>query len=150
LKEPKEKTLKPQKPNQDFDFDFQLVVCPLIPEGGYEVGYVRAEKKLMWGREKLFLWFQITTPGEYHSEQLYLACNLPTGKKLSQSSKLGRAWVLALGQKTDRFDRFSPKVFQGKRFRAKVRTVTQSSKQSKLRPEQQYSIIDELTEKVIG
>ena len=136
--------------NRDLSFDFEPDFGPLIPEGAYEVGYVRAEKKWLWGCWKLFVWFQIMTPGEHHGDQLYLACNLPTGKKLSQSSKLGRAWVLALGRKPDRFDRFSPKVFRDKGFLAKVRTVTQSSKQSKLTPEQQYSIIAELTEMVVG
>ena len=150
MKHPKAKTHTSSPQNQDLDFDFQLDVRPLIPDGEYEVAYIRAEKKWMWGREKLFLWFQILTLGEYNGVRLYMACQLPTGKKIRDSSKLGRALVLALGQKPDRFDRFSLKVLKNKLFMAKVRTVTQSSKQSKLSAAQQYSIIDELTEKIVG
>ena len=142
--------MSPDATDNDLDFDLQVEVSPLIPDGQYDVAYVRSEKKWMWRGWKLFLWFQVTTLGEYNGVKLYMPCNLPTGKKIRDSSKLGRAWILALGQKPDRFDRFSTKVFRGKCFQAQVRRVLKSSKQSKLTPEQQYSIIDEITEKVAG
>jgi hypothetical protein len=134
----------------DQDFDFTLDTLPLIPEKEYEVGYVRDEKVRMWGQPKVFLRFTITEFGEYHGIELFMACNLPTGPKLSASSKLGRAWVLALGRKPDRLDRFSAKVFRGKLFYAKVRTVTKSSNQIKLTDAQKYSVIDVITKKVAG
>jgi len=134
----------------DLNFDFTLGDQPLIPPGQYEVGFVRAEKKFMWKGNKLFLWFQITTPRNYSGVQLYMACPLPTGKKAKVTSKLGRIWVLALGKKPDRFDRFSSTVFRGKYFLANVRTVTQSANQTKLIPELQYSIIQELLERIAG
>ena len=82
MKQPEEKTLKRHPQKQDLEFDFHLDVRPLIPDGEYEVGFVRVEKKWLWGGFKLFLWFQITTCGDYNGLQLYLASQLPVGKKV--------------------------------------------------------------------
>lgn len=57
---------------QDPDFNFKLDVPPLIPEGTYEVGFIRAEKKRMWGgRFKGFFVVQNYKPwGAFWSESL--------------------------------------------------------------------------------
>ena len=136
---------------QDPDFNFKLDVPPLIPEGTYEVGFIRAEKKRMWGGVlKVFLWFKITNPGAHFGQNLYLACNLP--KRLPTSSKYYRIWVLAAGHRPDRLEasRMSPIIFIGKGCKVLVKTVKESGDQQLLPPELHYSIIQNLIEKIAG
>ncbi len=115
---------QPIHPDQDIEFSCAANIPPLIPEGKYEVVFLRAEKKKLWGREKVFLWFQIMSSGKWHEEQLYMACNGPKNGKWTLSCKFYQAWVLAAGRRPERFDRMSTKVFRGKVFLAQVRDVT--------------------------
>ena len=54
-------------------------IPPSVQEGDYEVFFLRAEKRDMWKREKLFLWFQIATAGQWNGQDLYMACNVARG-----------------------------------------------------------------------
>ncbi len=145
---------KPHKqeagPHQDLEFDCEYDNLPLIPQGKYEVIFLSAEKRPLWGGQKVFLHFQIVTPGEFHGEKLYMACNAPpkrnNGKK-PESNKYLQAWELAAGRKPDRIDRASTKVFRGKVFLANVRTVIKNSKNLPRPPASQYSIIENLLER---
>ena len=133
---------------EDLTFKVRLDIRPLISEGEYEAGFIRAEKHKMWGGVKVFMWFKITTPGEHFGEELYVPCNMPP--RITNSTKYYRCWVLAAGRKPTRYDRMSTKVFQKKLFKVRVRTVKASSKQRNLTPEQHYSVIDELLEVIAG
>ena len=151
------------KPADVVDFeDFQKDVdvgCagdrpPLIPEGDYEVGFVRPEETHLWGRKKLFLHFQTVETGDYHGTVLFMSMNLPTHGRLSRSSKFFQSWVLAAGKEPNRLDRMSTRIFRGKIFLARVRTVTTfihaSRKVKKREPTTFYSIIDHLIERRAG
>ena len=71
--------------DQDLEFDCDAQIPPLIPKGKYEVVFLRAEKKWLWGCEKIFLWFQIIEIGEFHGEELYMACNAPKKGKIGSA-----------------------------------------------------------------
>ena len=135
---------------QEFTFPCSSEIPPAIPDGEYQAAFIKAEKKILWGGQKAFLWFRIITAGEYFDVKLFLACNVP--KKLSISSKYFRAWVVATGRRPDRFEsrQMSPKVFRGKAFRVQVRTVKKDAEQRPLPPALQYSVIQQLIEKVVG
>lgn len=136
-------------PNQDLEFGGDAEIPPLIPDGEYEVIFLRAEKKeRLWGGTKVFLHFQIVDSGEYQGQELYMACNVKREGKWGVSSKYFQAWVLAAGRKPDRVDRMSTKVFQGKVFLAKVRTVTKDSKNLPRPLLLQYSIIEDLVQRL--
>jgi hypothetical protein len=128
----------------------------LIPAGDYEVGYVRAEKKAhLWGgREKLFIHFKITQPGEHLGKVLFMSVNLPVNGRFSISSKYLQQWSLAAGKQPKRHDRLSTRVFRGKVFLAQVRTVTisahSSGKIQKRDSASFYSVVDHLLEVVAG
>lgn len=138
-------------PDQDLEFVCDGEIPPLIPEGKYNVTFLGAEQKWLWGREKMFLHFQILDFGESQGEVLYMACNAPQkGKKgkVPTSCKYYQAWVLAAGRRPDRYDRMSTKVFRGKVFLAKVRRVNKNAQNSPRPLLLQYSIIDDLLDRL--
>ena len=154
-REPKRNGEKPKKqegrPDQDLEFDCDTQSYPLIPEGKYEVVFLRVEKKWLWGSQKIFLHFQIVESGEFQGEELYMACNAPKKSKRGKvptSSKYYQAWVLAAGRRPDRLDRMSTSVFRGKVFLAKVRIPPKNAKNVARLPLLQYSIIDDLLERL--
>jgi hypothetical protein len=137
--------------DQDLEFDCDTQSYPLIPEGKYEVAFLRAEKKWLWGGQKVFLHFQIVESGEFQGEELYMACNAPKKSKRGKvptSCKYYQAWVLAAGRRPDRYDRMSTNVFRGKVFLAKVRTPPNNAKNVARLPLLQHSIIDDLLERL--
>lgn len=143
---------KPHKqtahPDQDLEFGGDAEIPPLIPDGKYEVIFLRAEKKeRLWGGTKVFLHFQIVDSGEYQGKELYMACNVKREGKWGVSSKYFQAWVLAAGRKPKRFDRMGTSVFRGKVFLAQVRTVTKNSKNLPRPLLLQYSIIENLVQR---
>jgi len=77
-----------------------------------------------------------------------MACNIKQDGKWGASSKFYQAWVLAAGRRPDRFDRMSTRVFRGKLFLAKVRTVEKTAKNVPRHPLLHYSIIDDLLERL--
>jgi len=138
----------PDSGDKDFSFECNPDIPPRLQPGEYEVAFLRAEKKWLWNGEKVFLWFQIITLGKHPGEKLYMACNVAPKGKWRASFKFYRAWVIAEVRKPDRCDRMSTKVFKNKLFRVRVATVEKTSKGTKRIPELQYSVIDEIIERV--
>ncbi len=141
---PSSRAHKHAAPDQDLEIECDVNIPALIPSGIYDAIFYKAEKKIMWGGEKIFLWFQIVTPGDYHGATLWMACNGPAKGKVGLSSKYFAAWCLAAGRRPDRFDRLGTKIFKDKVFELKVRAVTKDTKGRPLTPALQYSIIDDL------
>ncbi len=123
---------------------------PLIPQGDYEVTFVKAVKRQHWKGHKVYLWFQIESFGEWQGLQLFLPCNLKTEGKISTRSKYHQNWVIAAGKKPDRYEkkRMTTRVFEGKMFLARVVTVKKDQKNLPLPPELQYSKIDGLLKRL--
>ena len=137
--------------NCDLEFANNAVIPPVIPEGDhYEVVFMRAEKAKMWGQDKVFLWFKVITSGPWVGTEFYMACTVPPKGQWTASCKYWCQWVLAHGDRPKRGDRLSTKAFRGKVFRARIRTVKKTSKQSDRTLAQQYSVIDELVERLTG
>jgi len=121
-------------------------VPALVPDADYQMGWVRGERGHFQNRERVFLWFRIIEPGPQFGKELYLVCPYPKkgGKIFGLGSKLVAAATVALGQRPKRRDRLSTRIFSGKVFVARTRTVTHDYNQ-KLRPTaDHYSVIDEL------
>jgi len=136
---------------KDIEIECKFDPPPLIPEQKYEVGFVRAEiVKNLWGRKKIFLYFQVLQSGEYFGVILFLAMNLPSDGRFSESSKFLQQWTLASGALPKRRDRLSTKVFRGKVFVGEVRTVKKIAHSSGRLKEREsssfYSVIDQLVE----
>jgi hypothetical protein len=102
------------------------------------------------GRKKLYLWFQLVTPGQWEGREFFMVCNVPANGRWGPSHKFWNAYVLAFGEQPRRRDRMSTAVFRGKVFRARFRKVLFDYRQRKRTLEQQYSVIDVLLEKVAG
>ncbi len=126
-------------------------IPPAVPNGDhYEAIFERAEKVSQWGRDKIFLWFVMMTPGEWVNNSFFMACTVPPKYRWTASSKYWRTWVLANGNRPSRWDRLSPAVFKDKVFRVRMRKVVKNAKQIALTPAQQYSVVDELLEVSTG
>lgn len=119
-----------------------------IPEGIYQATAIRHEYSEYYGRRKLYLWFQIVN-GSYDGKQLFISFNIE--KRIVQSSKYYKARLIASkGHKPKRNDRMSPKVFKGKLFTIKVRTVSKGFNGNIFSPDECYSVVDELIEVSAG
>ena len=135
----------------DISFPYINDIPPAITNGDhYHLGFVRAELTRQWGRPKVFLWFQMLTPGEWYGQQFYMACNVPLKGKWTASCKFWRAWVLAAGRRPNRTDRMSTAIFRNKVYRARIRKVLKTANQTDRTPAQQYSVVDELLEVMVG
>ena len=140
-----------QASSGDLEFPCKGYIPPAIPDGDqYEAVFVRAEKKRLWGQPKVFLWFKLMTPGEWVNHEFWMACNLPPRDHYTPSYKFWLVWVLAAGRRPRRVDRMSTKVFRNKLFRVRIRKTVKTSKQIARTPEQQYSVVDELLEVLVG
>lgn len=143
---------EPRSPvESDIEIECNIDSPPLIPEGNYEVGFVRAERKdHLWGRSKIFLHFRVLTPGDHHGKSLFMGMNLPTNGNVSLSSKFLQQWTIASGCPSRRRDRLSTKAFKNKVFLGAVRTVTKyvhtTGKLKDRDPSTFYSVVDHLIE----
>lgn len=150
---PKDRSGDKTRSSVDGDIELECTVDspPLIPEGNYELGFLKADRNdHLWGRSKLFLRFQVLDAGEHHGKVLVMAMNFPRNGSISLSSKFLQQWTIAAGAPPGRRDRLSTKAFRGKVFVGKVRTVTQyvhsSGKLKERDPSTFYSVIDHLIE----
>jgi len=135
----------------DIEFQVNGDIPQAIPNGDhYEMTIHRAEQGSYRGRRKAYLWFKMVTPGEYVGQEFLMACNVPPNGKWTASYKFWQAWVLAAGRRPTRADRMSTAVFRHKVFRVRMRTVRKTANQTDRTPAQQYSVVDELLEVMVG
>jgi hypothetical protein len=138
---------EPDKKDKDVVVTCNSNIPPAIPNGNhYELVFRHAETVQQWGQTKLFLWFQMQTPGEWVGQWFYMACTVPPKGRFGPSSKFWLTWVLAAQKRPNRADRLSTAIFKNKVFRARMRKVLKTSKQIDRTPAQQYSVVDELLE----
>lgn len=136
---------------QDLEFPVNGEIPAAIPDGQeYQVMYLRAESGSYRGRQKVYLWFKMITPGDSYGHEFYMACNVAPKGKWTPSYKFWQTWVLASGKRPTRADRMSTSVFRNKIFRARMRVVRKTATQLDRTPAQQYSIVDELLEVMVG
>lgn len=145
---PKDRGTAKTDPTEGTDFEpsCQIDVPPLIPAGEYEVTFHGAEEKRLWGKNRLFLHFRVAQQGEYLGQALFMAVTMPTNGSFSISSKYLAQWSLAAGNRPARRDRLSTKVFRGKLFLARVRTVKNGHDGKERSASWHYSVIDSLLE----
>jgi len=137
--------------DQDLSFPNNADIPSAIPDGEhYEMSFLRAEQVSYRGRMKVYLWFQMLSPGEWHGKEFYMACNVAPKGRWTASSKYWQAWVLAAGKRPMRTDRMSTAVFKNTVFRVRMRKVLKTSNQTDRTPAQQYSVVDELLEVLVG
>lgn len=145
-----------EEEHKDIEFESLAEMPALVPEGVYEMAFVRAEKHEFksWKRWKIFLWFQVMTPGDHLGQKLYMGCTAPGKGRMALGSKYWLAWTVAAGRRPQRRDRLSTSAFRGKVFLARVRTVKKKTDKDGYHtarlPEQYYSTIDELIERCTG
>ena len=132
--------------SQDDDFlGMAGATPPLLPDDEYVGPFLRAERGRVERRERWFLWFAVSTPGDFLGAELYLSCPFPENKgSFGLGSKLIAAYAVAAGGIPRRRDRISKTVFRNKMFRFKTRTVTKDGKGAPRPVGSHYSVIDYL------
>ncbi len=108
------------------------------------IGYEKVKPKRFGKHAKptLYLYFQITD-GAHMEKILWGPYPIPEdARKISPSSKYARAWCVANDGPPDRKQHLIPKVFVGKVFYARVRSVTHDRRKKPLA--HPYSIIDDI------
>lgn len=136
---------KPKADDEDETLGYTQPIPPLVPECEYVGVFRRVERGRFERRERLFLWFQISTPGPYLKMELYLVCPCPEeNKAFGLGSKLMAAYYVAVGHLPRRRDRISTSVFKSKMFRFSTRTVSKNKDGKPRPPQDHYSVIREL------
>lgn len=129
---------------------------PYIPEGVYDVVYVRCDPPVVVFRSderRLFVHWKIVTHGPYFGTRLFQS--FKHYYKWGVRSKYYRCWSLAAGQRPRARTRMTPKVFENKVFSAWVETVKpifeEGPHKKKNRPEHEwYSVVRDLLEVIAG
>jgi hypothetical protein len=136
---------------EDVEFPVNGEIPPAISDGeDYQLIFLRAESGGYRGRLKVYLRFQMISPGESFGQEFYMACNVAPKGKWTASYKFWEAWVLAAGKRPTRTDRMSTAIFRNKVFRARMRMVRKKANQTDRTPAQRYSVVDELLEVMVG
>ena len=59
----------------DIELPCNATIPAAIPDGEhYEVTFVRAERAYIFKSDKVYLWFEIITPGDWIGQKFYMAC----------------------------------------------------------------------------
>jgi len=120
----------------------------LVPEGHYEAAVIRWNRCEYFGQRKMYLWFRIIT-GPYQGTMLFMTFNI--NPPFTKSSKYFKAWRLSNGGEIPaRNSRMSPRIFQGKAFKIKVRTVKKGKDMKDLPQDDMYSVVEEIIEVCTG
>ncbi len=130
------------------------VLPPLVAPGRYPAVFVRAERRLPFGRHAIYLHFELmaTAPEQASADgvHLYLSCPLRSDGKVAPSSKYARLWEFVAGVRATRRDRMSSRIFAAKVFTVEVRTVTTDHHQRPLPEALRYSMIAHIVEVETG
>jgi len=121
---------------------------PLVPNRKYEAVCIDYDQSFVMGKfRKLFLHFKITEPGEHYGKTVFMAFNMPYNKKIKQGSKYYKTYVFANGnQRPTRNAIMSPRIFKGRVFEIKTRTVEPKFSDGKPMPRHfHYSVVDSIT-----
>jgi len=121
---------------------------PLVPEGEYEVVFKSSKKARYFGGQKLYVHFQIVSPGPGHGEILWRAYNCE--ERLRRGMQLSKDLMKFYGSPVRKNMKLSLNLFKKKIFRVRVRTVKQDYKQNEMPEHQWYSVIDSFLEAVTG
>jgi hypothetical protein len=77
-----------QDATKDIAFTCTSDVPPPIPDGeGYEVVFTHGDMQTYQrGRKKLYLWYQLITPGQWEGREFFMVCNMPCKRTLGAFS----------------------------------------------------------------
>jgi len=134
--------------SDDVDFDLQAP-HPLIPDGRYEVIYVRHEKRRFFSKEKYYVWFKICQPGLYIGVHLFKAFN-GYEKPWPRGCELNKVLMLLYGSRVRKNICLNLQLFKNKVLEVTVVTVKKDRRQNDLPMHLQYSKIDAILSVIAG
>jgi hypothetical protein len=137
--------------NVDVEFQCHGDIPTAVPDGDhYEAIFIKAERSSFKTQQKLYLWFEIITPGDFFGQTFFMPFNVPPKEKWTASSKYWKTWVFVANRRPTRADRMTTRIFRGRVFRVRMRIVCKSADQRERTPAQQYSVVDEILEVKTG
>ena len=135
-------------PSSDPELVCEYSAYPLYAEGTYDLRCVHARtyRDPQFKRWTCLLTFQFLDS----KDRVCGFLNLGKGDTpaVGRRSKFYRAWAMASEVRPRKQQRMSQQVFVGKVFKVRVRTVTGSCDGGKHGPATQYSVVDELLERL--
>ena len=119
---------------------------PLIPDDVYEAQCIKYDSKFILGNtRKVFLNFKIIESGEHHGKVIFQAFNMPYNGRIKTGSKYYKTWVMVnKWQKPSRNAKMSPRLFKGKIYNVKTRTVKPQHNGKEMPQQFWYSVVDEI------
>ena len=107
------------------EFVCQENYWPLIPDGKYEAICKKYDDKFCFGKaRKVFLTFQITSPGKFNGVELFMVFNMPLKGRLKRGSRYYKTWVMLNGWKhPSRNTKMTPRIFLNKVYEVETATV---------------------------
>jgi len=140
--------------NDDATFDADKPI--LVKPGDYKLILSRTWKGYLYGKApKLILVFRILTEGSYYGYHIYRCYNIKGLTKRNEIIPKGwhsdyvREYSRLFGAPRKLKD-IGVRQYKNKVFVGNVRTVEKDSKQRPLPDDMKYSVIDELTEVIVG
>ena len=130
--------------SEDLVFKAKEDSLPLVPEGVYQVSYVKYEKSRYQGGYKLYIKFAICDLGAHLGTKVFKPYNYY--EPLLRGCDLLKDFELLYGKRVRKNTRLSVSLFKNKILIVRIRTVKKDRKQTELREHQRYSVID----KIIG
>lgn len=108
----------------------EVIVCredywPLIPDGKYQaVCYDYNCKPYQGKARRMYLNFEIISPGEYQGKKLFMVFNIPVNGKPGRASRYYKTWVMVNGWRhPSRNTQMSPRLFLKKAYEVETKTV---------------------------
>lgn len=128
--------------SDDDGFTLKVDPWPLLPDGFYEVNYMKMEKGFFRGTKKLYVIFKVVSQGEHFGQKLFRAYNFY--EPIRVGSDLCKDLILLYGRPARKNTRLSLSLFKGKILKVKVKSVKKDRDQLDVALHQQYSVISRI------
>jgi len=138
-----------RKKKNDVDFSISHALPQLIEPGHYHWQCNAVDVNDHFKRiRKAYLRGVIVPPSPCCGAELFMVINL-SAKRAGIKSKMLQSWIAAnWGQRPQRRDRLSTRIFKGAIFMVEVVTVIPKTEDEKDVPELAYSVVKKLLERV--
>jgi hypothetical protein len=134
-------------PALDFELDGNLLVR--VPERTFHATFSRAERRFLYQRSSLWLWFRLAAldaaDAEFDGLELPLICATRSGR-FGQKAKFTKIWTRIAGRAPQKGERLSTAIFSGRLFTIRTRTVRVDHEQHPHGALTEYSVIHDILE----
>jgi hypothetical protein len=135
--------------------EFELDGNPLarVPERTFHATFSRAERRFLYQRTSLWLWFRLVAldaaDANFDGLELPLIC-ATRGGRFGPKAKFTKIWARVGGLSPQKGERLSTAIFSGRLFTIRTRTVRIDHEQHPHGALAEYSVVDDILEIEVG